>query len=178
LGTCRKNVTETAIAVLSNLGVRVVEVELPEAAEAWRILSTVIVMADAAALHPERMEKEPQWMDRDVYDRIAVGRNASGMQYAEALRFREHWRQRVASLFHDGIDMLAMPTTRRTWGRPPIASTVTISPGRWPGYSPCRSQAALMLAACRPASNLSVPVGTTHNCWSPARQFKTPPTGI
>jgi aspartyl-tRNA(Asn)/glutamyl-tRNA(Gln) amidotransferase subunit A len=103
--------TEAAIAVLSSLGVRVVEVELPEAAEAWRILSTVIVMADAAALHRDRMETESQRMGRDVYDRIAVGRNVSGMQYAEALSFREHWRQGVASLFHDGIDMLAMPTT-------------------------------------------------------------------
>jgi aspartyl-tRNA(Asn)/glutamyl-tRNA(Gln) amidotransferase subunit A len=50
--------TETAIAVLSSLGAQVVEVELPEAAEAWRILSTLIVMADAAALHRERMETE------------------------------------------------------------------------------------------------------------------------
>jgi aspartyl-tRNA(Asn)/glutamyl-tRNA(Gln) amidotransferase subunit A len=103
--------TEAAIAVLAKLGARVEEVELPEAAEAWRILSTVIVMTDAAALHRERMESESQRMGRDVFDRIAVGRDVSGMQYAEALRFREHWRQRVASIFRAGIDMLAMPTT-------------------------------------------------------------------
>jgi aspartyl-tRNA(Asn)/glutamyl-tRNA(Gln) amidotransferase subunit A len=113
--------TEAAIAVLTSLGAKVVETELPDAAEAWRLLSTVIVMTDAAALHRERMEAESQRMGRDVYDRIAVGRDVGGMDYAEALRFREHWRQRVASHFWSGIDILAMPTTPFT--APPVDPT-------------------------------------------------------
>jgi aspartyl-tRNA(Asn)/glutamyl-tRNA(Gln) amidotransferase subunit A len=113
--------TEAAIAVLTSLGAKVVETELPDAAEAWRLLSTVIVMTDAAALHRERMETESQRMGRDVYDRIAVGRDVDGMQYAEALRFREHWRQGVASHFRGGIDILAMPTTPFT--APPVDPT-------------------------------------------------------
>ena len=113
--------TEAAIAVLTSLGAKVVETELPDAAEAWRLLSTVIVMTDAAALHRQRMEAESQRMGRDVYDRIAVGRDVGGMDYAEALRFREHWRQRVASHFRSGIDILAMPTTPFT--APPVDPT-------------------------------------------------------
>ena len=113
--------TEAAIAVLTSLGAKVVGTELPDAAEAWRLLSTVIVMTDAAALHRERMETESQRMGRDVYDRIAVGRDVGGMDYAEALRFREHWRQRVASHFRSGIDILAMPTTPFT--APPVDPT-------------------------------------------------------
>ena len=103
--------TEASVALLADLGARVVDIELHGAEEAWRLLSTVIVMTDAAALHRERMETESQRMGRDVYDRIAVGRDVSGIQYAEAIRFREHWRRRVEFLFGDGIDILAMPTT-------------------------------------------------------------------
>ena len=103
--------TEAAVALLADLGATVVDTELPGAEEAWRLLSTVIVMTDAAALHRERMETESQRMGRDVYDRIAVGRDVSGIQYAEGIRFRENWRRQVAFLFREGIDILAMPTT-------------------------------------------------------------------
>ena len=107
-----------AVEVLAGLGARVVETDLPDAAEAWRVLSTVIAMTDAAALHRERMETESQRMGRDVFDRITPGRAVSGMDYAEALRFRERWRHQVAALFRGGIDLLAMPTTPFT--APPI----------------------------------------------------------
>jgi aspartyl-tRNA(Asn)/glutamyl-tRNA(Gln) amidotransferase subunit A len=102
---------EEAIRVLRGLGATIKEVELPEADEAWRLASTVLIMADACALHAERMRQEPQRMGPDVFARIAVGRDVSGIEYARAMRFRESWRQQVAALFRSGVDLLALPTT-------------------------------------------------------------------
>ena len=51
---------------------------------AWRLCSRVLVMTDAAALHNERMEAQSQRIGRDVFERVAVGREVSGMQYADA----------------------------------------------------------------------------------------------
>ena len=102
---------EEAIAALRDAGAEIREIELPGAEEAWRLASTVLIMTDAAALHAERMQREPQRMGADVFARIAVGREVTGMEYARALRFREEWRRRVAALFGSGIDMLALPTT-------------------------------------------------------------------
>jgi aspartyl-tRNA(Asn)/glutamyl-tRNA(Gln) amidotransferase subunit A len=90
---------EEAIAVLRALGMRTVEVTLDEAERAWHLCSRVLVMTDAAALHKERMETESQRMGRDVFARVAQGREVSGMQYADALRFREAWRVRVREAF-------------------------------------------------------------------------------
>jgi aspartyl-tRNA(Asn)/glutamyl-tRNA(Gln) amidotransferase subunit A len=102
---------EEAIRVLRELGATIREIELPDAEEAWRLASTVLIMADACALHAERMQREPQRMGPDVFARIAVGRDVSGLEYARAMRFRESWRQRVAAVFRSGVDLLALPTT-------------------------------------------------------------------
>jgi len=110
-----------ALGVLERRGARLAEVELPGAAEAWRILSTVLAMTDAAALHAGRMESEPGRMGRDVFDRISVGRKVSGIEYAQGLRFREQWRHRVAALLRREVDLIAVPTTPFT--APPVAET-------------------------------------------------------
>ena len=52
---------------------------------------------------------ESQRMGRDVYARVAVGREVSGMQYADAMRFRETWRLRVRETFASA-DVLVTPT--------------------------------------------------------------------
>jgi aspartyl-tRNA(Asn)/glutamyl-tRNA(Gln) amidotransferase subunit A len=109
---------EDAIRALVDLGAAIKEIELPGAEEAWRLASTVLIMADAAELHRERMEREPQRMGADVFARIAVGRQVTGLEYARAMRFREAWRQRVAGAFHAGVDILAVPTTPFT--APPV----------------------------------------------------------
>jgi aspartyl-tRNA(Asn)/glutamyl-tRNA(Gln) amidotransferase subunit A len=106
-----------ALRALAGCGAELREVALPGAEEAWRLASTVLIMTDAAALHAERMQREPQRMGRDVFDRIAVGRDVSGMEYARAMRFREEWRRRVAELFRE-VDVLAAPTTPFT--APPV----------------------------------------------------------
>ena len=100
---------ETALEVLRDRGAAIIDVELDEAERAWHLASRVLVMADAAALHRERMETQSQRMGSDVYARVSVGREVSGMAYADALRFREHWRVKVRNVFEQ-CDALVMPT--------------------------------------------------------------------
>lgn len=100
---------DAALAVLRELGARTVELQLDEAERAWQLCSRVLVMTDAAALHKERMETQSQRMGRDVFQRVSVGREVSGMQYAEALRFREAWRGRVRAAFA-ACDAIITPT--------------------------------------------------------------------
>jgi aspartyl-tRNA(Asn)/glutamyl-tRNA(Gln) amidotransferase subunit A len=102
---------DEAIGVLRDLGAAIEEIELPEAEEAWRLASTVLIMTDACELHAERMQREPQRMGPDVFARISVGREVTGMEYARAMRFREAWRRQVAGIFYAGVDLLAVPTT-------------------------------------------------------------------
>ena len=98
------------LGVLTAAGARSREVTLDGAAEAWRLLSTVLVMTDAAELHRERMASEPDRMGADVFQRISVGLKVSGMEYAAAMRFREGWRHRIAEIFAD-VDLMLVPTT-------------------------------------------------------------------
>ena len=101
---------EAAVGTLRSLGAETREVTLDGAAEAWRLLATVLAMTDAAELHRERMASQPERMGRDVFQRIAVGREVTGMQYAAAMRFREAWRCRLAEPFRQ-VDLIAVPTT-------------------------------------------------------------------
>jgi len=100
---------EESLLVLRERGARIIDVEMTDAERAWHLCSRVLVMADAAALHRERMETQSQRMGQDVYARVSVGRNVSGMQYADALRVREEWRVQVRAVFGQ-CDALLMPT--------------------------------------------------------------------
>ena len=155
---------EDAVRVLRELGAATKDIELREAEEAWRLASTVLIMADACALHAERMQREPQRMGPDVLARISVGREVTGVEYARAMRFREAWRQRVAEIFREGVDILALPTRhsprrasirRRTWAGRRTASTATTSHGPWLARPRCPCLAASTKPACRSASSSS-----------------------
>lgn len=100
---------ETTLQVLRERGANITEVELNNAERAWHLASRVLVMADAAALHRERMETQSQRMGQDVYARVSVGRNISAMEYADAMRFREQWRVQLRAVFGQ-CDALLTPT--------------------------------------------------------------------
>lgn len=100
---------ETTLQVLRERGANILDVELVDAERAWHLASRVLVMADAAALHRERMETQSQRMGQDVFARVSVGRDVSGMQYADALRFREQWRVQVRAVF-TRCDAMLTPT--------------------------------------------------------------------
>jgi aspartyl-tRNA(Asn)/glutamyl-tRNA(Gln) amidotransferase subunit A len=106
-----KAAIETAVGVFRDLGVDVVEVELGDVERAQEMLAFRVVLADAYALHRERLAARRADYGDDLMVRYTIGERVTGAQYAEALRWMETWRHRLARLFHDGIDAMLSPTT-------------------------------------------------------------------
>ena len=98
-----------AIAVLRDLGGTIVEVDLREAAELAKATG-VILLADAAALHRERFESQPEKFGPDVLDRIKAGRAFTATDYALAKHAQRRWKHQLGKVFAS-LDALATPTT-------------------------------------------------------------------
>mgnify|MGYP003311668485 FL=1 len=69
-----------------------------------------MVWADAYEYHRDRAENTPECFGRDVLDRILLGREVSGRDYAAALRARESWNRTVDRVL-EGVDVILTPTT-------------------------------------------------------------------
>ena len=72
--------------------------------------ATVMIYADAWAYHADRLARHPELFSTQVYQRMTVGQSFTAVDYANACRARERWRQTLGRLFQD-IDLLASPTT-------------------------------------------------------------------
>ena len=97
-----------AAAELARQGARLVEVDVPEAAEAQEALRQ-IVLADVCLEHGELLKQGQGLMERQTWERMSGGLKLTGVEYARAMRFREAWRRSLARLFHD-CDVLLAPT--------------------------------------------------------------------
>jgi len=100
---------ETGAAQLAELGAEIVEVELEDAEQAQQSVMPM-VWADAYEYHRDRAENTPECFGRDVLDRILLGREVSGRDYAAALRARESWNRTVDRVL-EGVDVILTPTT-------------------------------------------------------------------
>jgi aspartyl-tRNA(Asn)/glutamyl-tRNA(Gln) amidotransferase subunit A len=96
-------------AALEMAGAKIVPVSLP-GAEIAHAHATRMILADACALHETALDRRREDISDQVYERMIKGRAVTGVQYAQALRFRERWRQMLAGLFRQ-VDVLLMPTT-------------------------------------------------------------------
>ncbi len=94
---------------LAGEGARVLEVSIPQADQAHRC-ATTIILADACALHEDALDRRRAEFSPQVHERMVKGRAVSGVDYAKAMRFREEWRRMVRGLF-DEIDILLFPTS-------------------------------------------------------------------
>lgn len=97
-----------AAAHLESLGASVCEVDVP-GAEEMHDHATVVIYADACAVHRDRLRDSPQTFDPDVLARMRVGLDYSGVDYAAALRAREQWKHRLWKVFQE-VDVLLSPT--------------------------------------------------------------------
>lgn len=98
-----------AVQSISEFGAQIHKVEiaiLPAAAEA----NGRMVIADAAAVHRERLENHPDWFGADVLTRLQKGRSLSATDYALARRTQSEVR-RYFDLFFEQYDLLVLPTT-------------------------------------------------------------------
>jgi aspartyl-tRNA(Asn)/glutamyl-tRNA(Gln) amidotransferase subunit A len=114
-GYFRKAASPAALAaveaVATALGARR-EMELPEAARA-RSAAYVITTTEGAALHLDRLRREPERFDPDVRDRLIAGALVPAPLVAKAQKFRRWYHEQVLRLFEetDAILAPATPTT-------------------------------------------------------------------
>ena len=93
---------------LARLGARVEEIDVP-GAERTHEAVTVIVRADAYALHRERLATHPERFGSEVVRRLRLAESISGADYAEAVEAGRAWARTVDRLFDD-VDVVLTPT--------------------------------------------------------------------
>lgn len=100
----------TATEMLSDMGLPVVDIQLPTIMEVARA-SQIIALADAVAFHQERLREEPERFGRDVWRRLQIGSGYSAPDYASARQMGREWRHSLRELFREQVDLLLLPTT-------------------------------------------------------------------
>lgn len=98
-----------AAKVLEEQGAIVVEMNMDFLRDA-ALANGLMVQADAAAFHRERLKEHPDWFGADVRQRLETGAAFTAVEYALARRTQVEMRRRFAVLF-DEYDALLLPTT-------------------------------------------------------------------
>jgi aspartyl-tRNA(Asn)/glutamyl-tRNA(Gln) amidotransferase subunit A len=96
-------------AVFEGLGAELVEIDLP-GAEETHAMTCVQLYCDAAHYHRTRLLEEPDAFSRPIYERMKMGLEYSGADYAAALRFKEQWMRTIGACF-EAVDAILTPTT-------------------------------------------------------------------
>lgn len=109
----------TAAWVLEGLGARLVDVDVPGAADMHAFM-TVMVTADACHVHAERLAQGREFFDGPTYDRMLTGLEYTALDYARAIVAKRRWKATLAQCFA-GVDLLLSPTVPTLV--PPIADT-------------------------------------------------------
>ena len=103
------NAIREAARILEEQGVTITELNvdfLKEAAQA----NAVMIQADGAAFHRERLKEHPDWFGADVRQRLETGAAFTSSEYVLARRTQAEARRRCEILF-DEYDILLLPTT-------------------------------------------------------------------
>lgn len=103
------NAIREAARILEEQGVTITELNvdfLKEAAQA----NAVMIQADGAAFHRERLKEHPDWFGADVRQRLETGAAFTSSEYVLARRTQVEARRRCEILF-DEYDILLLPTT-------------------------------------------------------------------
>jgi len=98
----------TAAEKLASAGAVLSDIELEGAEDTLEAIMPM-VWADCYEFHKERVEQQPEMFGKDVLDRILLGRDVSGSDYAAALRCRERWSRVVQRALRE-VDVILTPT--------------------------------------------------------------------
>jgi aspartyl-tRNA(Asn)/glutamyl-tRNA(Gln) amidotransferase subunit A len=94
---------------LAALGARLVELELPGAAEVVAA-NAPVVLAEALSVHADRLDGQPELFGDDVRRRLELGRSVTGVEYALGVEERRRWRRTVARAW-ERVDVVLSPAT-------------------------------------------------------------------
>ncbi|MBV6274326.1 amidase [Alcaligenaceae bacterium CGII-47] len=101
---------DAALLIYQRLGVQIVEIDLGDVAIINEKMASCIQLADAYAVHKDRLESYRESYGQDLLARLDKGSLITGAQYSEALYFRQVWRQRLRGAFAN-VDAILSPTT-------------------------------------------------------------------
>jgi aspartyl-tRNA(Asn)/glutamyl-tRNA(Gln) amidotransferase subunit A len=117
-----------AIALLSSMGARLVEVDLPHAHLAGSA-GWIVAMAEAVTYHEQRLKEHPELLDPLVRERLETALFYSARDYIKALRVRSILQEEMARAL-ELRDVIAVPGSTSVAG--PLGSDVkpgSTSPG-------------------------------------------------
>jgi Asp-tRNA(Asn)/Glu-tRNA(Gln) amidotransferase A subunit family amidase len=93
---------------LSGLGAHVEDVDGGDVDELGDCLRDMM-MAEAAAVHQQRLNEQPEMFGADVFARLQAGTKITGIQYAAAREMQRLWRRRYERIF-DAYSVLVAPS--------------------------------------------------------------------
>ena len=97
-----------AVRTLEGLGAQLVREVVISGAEHASAVNTVIISAEAAALHAPDLDLRPGDYGDDVYQRLTLGRLIPATDYVAAQQARRHIREQVLHALRE-VDLLALP---------------------------------------------------------------------
>ncbi len=100
---------EKAINIYRELGVDIVDVDLGDVENAQQMLGFRIILADAYAMHEKQLALRRNDYGQDLLIRYDIGKNVTGAQYAEALRWIENFQVRLEPVWRS-VDAMLHPT--------------------------------------------------------------------
>lgn len=100
---------ENAAEVFRNLGAEVEEIDIPDF-EAAAQANAVIITADAAEYHRERLDNMGQNFSSDIGERLRIGAKRSLAEYIQARRTQALFHRQMQALFQK-YDLLLLPAT-------------------------------------------------------------------
>lgn len=100
---------EKAINIYRELGVEIIDIDLGDVENAQQMLGFRIILADAYALHENQLALRRKDYGQDLLIRYDIGKNVTGAQYAEALRWIENFQLRLDSVWQS-VDAMLHPT--------------------------------------------------------------------
>lgn len=113
---------QTSLEVLQARGARLVSVKVPDMARI-HAMTSVVMTAEAAAIHREWIESRPQDYAAQVRARIEPGLTHSATQYIDALRFQKALSDEYMESCFNDCDVIHIPVL--TVQTPTIVSTTT-----------------------------------------------------
>ena len=98
---------EAAIKQLEKLGAKISEVSLP-GADTVQDQCAVMIFCDACEVHRDRLGDPSKWVPQTI-ERLRMGLERTGVEYAAAVRAKDVWMRTLAKTF-DTVDVLLTPT--------------------------------------------------------------------